>query len=457
MAIWVGNDKNGGISHLAPVHKLSLKAWGKARRDTLLIYNIGPYNIIMLTRKLIHLAKFRWIQAEFLLDAVIKHYTHLLGGGSIRSRMEKFKRLNYTGKPPQGSRQSRLAIFVAYHDSSNAPLSNLNYLKSLLDCEFRIIYVHNGKLQEKSLEKIKPFCEKIICRENIGQDFGAWKDTYLYLKDLGYLTEVEWLLLCNDSNYFVGGANADAFTSIFTKALDKSEKNLIALNINLDLEIHFQSFFLCFKKSLFGTEKFEKFWRDYVPLNHRHHAINKGEIKLTRDLLGKAKFSCLYNSNKLLNSSSLGNEKLENIINLIPQNLADELIIISKELGQHSDNDTLRRAILLRVLSFLDHFNTSHVYALLFFRHLESPFLKKDLVKSGSYSYLQIASALKEKGNAIDTHTYEEILQEIILSGNPYSFTKLSARIAYRKGIRKPLDRKVHYLDRLTNKRFWPR
>ena len=57
------------------------------------------------------------------------------------------------------SNQKRLAIFVAFHNPSQIPQSNLNYIKILKKSLFEIVYVHNGHLEKKLVDKL----QKIGC------------------------------------------------------------------------------------------------------------------------------------------------------------------------------------------------------------------------------------------------------------------------------------------------------
>ena len=71
----------------------------------------------------------------------------------------------------------------------------------------------NNKLREQ-LNMIGCY---VICRENIGQDFGAWKDGIALIKRYNITDDLKWLLLCNDSNFCLGGKNSDDFIAKFSE------------------------------------------------------------------------------------------------------------------------------------------------------------------------------------------------------------------------------------------------
>lgn len=405
-------------------------------------------------KKIISRAKSKSMQASLRLASSFHYLTHLSKGGNTDSRMEKYKRLNYTGKAPERSQKERLALFVAFHDSLNVPLSNLEYLKSLLDCKFRIIYIHNGELQEKAIQSIKPFCERIICRENIGQDFGAWKDAILFFKNLGYLNDIEWLLLCNDSNFFVGGKNAKSFIRKFTSALDESIKDLITLNLSNDLTVHFQSYFLCLRKTIFNSKDFKMFWKNYLPLTDRHYAINGGELKFSKKVLVKFSFECLYDPSKLLKQILIDDSDVRHLPRYVPQSISNEVLRLTRTFQLASSKSPEARNLLVSLLGYLESFNPSHAFGILYFKYLNSPFLKKDLVRVGSYSLTQITSVLDEVLEEFEIIKGEEILDQYSISGNQYSLAKTSSIEIYKKGLKRPDDFRHFHLDRQARKKF---
>ena len=79
--------------------------------------------------------------------------------------------------------------------------------------------MHNGNLYENVIKELESLNCEVICRINYGHDIGAFKDINLLVNNLGISKKIEWLLWCNDSNFFLGGENAKIFEKIFWQAL----------------------------------------------------------------------------------------------------------------------------------------------------------------------------------------------------------------------------------------------
>ena len=359
------------------------------------------------------------------MQALLQYYLHRLRGGTSYSRL-----FRYPGKIfPQPSAQvaSRLALFVAYHPGHNAPLSNINYLQSLKECGFRILYIHNGFLPQAAVESLSSHCDRVFCRENIGQDFGAWKDGYLFALGEGLLSGADWLLMCNDSNFFLAGSQAKRFVENFSYELDAARVELIALNKNFELWQHYQSFFLCFASSLYSSASFHHFWSSYRPLSHRYHAINNGEIALTRRVLSSASAKVLYESTGLAKALLEASPECDEFYSLVPQNA---MYLCDKA----DDSVVLTSFRIQQIMALLDCHNPSHAYALLFVRYLCSPFLKKDLLRQGVFSLPQITSLFSSISLRRDSDLWREVVSGYELAGRHTSFIRYPKE-AFKKGI----------------------
>ena len=104
----------------------------------------------------------------------------------------------------------------------------------------------------------------------------------------------------------MGGKNSEIFISQFKDNLERvNEFDFISLNCNYERRLHFQSYFLCFSNIVFQNNKFQDFWKGYIPLNNRFHAIENGEKRLSRKVLSNFRSNVLYQSHKLAESISL--------------------------------------------------------------------------------------------------------------------------------------------------------
>lgn len=363
---------------------------------------------------------------SYYAGATYQYYRHRwLGPAKPEARLGYYKGSSWSSSKEASK---RLALFVAYHPGQPVPLSNRDYLEALRQAGFDIIYIHNGPLSEDTIDSLTPLCKKVFCRLNIGQDFGAWKDGYLFARLEGLLDDVQWLLMCNDSNFFLGGERGARFVHLFREELDRASVELIALNKNYELWQHYQSFFLCFGRSLFTRSSFKQFWQAYRPLSHRYHAINNGEIAFTRRILSSVSSRVLYESTGLAVALQSGRLDPDEFFSLLPQNA------MYLRNGVGSPRLKLTSFHLQQVMALLDCHNPSHAYALLFVRYLSSPFLKKDLLRQGVCSLPQIAALLASVPLSPDSLLWREIVSTYEMGGRHTSYIRYP-REAFRKGI----------------------
>ena len=380
-------------------------------------------------------------KAEYSLQSRFEYYGHVLRGGCTRTRIIKCHYLKHPDESAKGSAKNRLCLFVAYHEDDEIPASNLNYIESLYACGFKILYIHNGPLSGPAIDSLKPLCEQVISRSNIGQDFGAWKDGYIYCQENQLLANTEWLLLCNDSNHFLGGNHARTFINAFNRELSNANCELIALNKNYEIWQHYQSYFLCFNSRVFTMKRFDQFWKQYLPLNNRFHAIEKGEIALTRNIIGSASASILFDSPKLFQAILECSSPAEDILQYLPKNSLSSLRNPWEDLNQ-----PINKVYMQQILAYLDSHNPGHAYALLWVKFLKSPFLKKDLYRQGVFTLPQIASMLNNEDIEGGPEFLEQILNNYSAGGSHVSYINYP-REAYAKGIPHPSAKTFHGYD----------
>ena len=367
------------------------------------------------------------IRQDYRREALFEYVFHKLKGGNAFRRLNAFPVHNHIDSSPESAVSDCLAIFVAYHPGEPVPKSNLDYLSSLAACGFRIIYIHNGSLSKADTAILSNYCEQILCRQNIGQDMGAWKDGLCYLEESSKLDDVKWLLLCNDSNIFLGGPEKSAFEELFSGELQRTNLDLICLNRNFECWMHCQSFFLCFHKNLFESQKFKTFWRDYLPLSHRHHAIRNGEIKLSREVIQNSRISVLYDSAALFREIENGAYRADKFYPLLPLGS----LHFSKDQSLDEGIDLVR---LQCIFATLDSRNPSHVYALLFVTFLKSPFLKKDLFRHGIFCLTQLTRLFDSIGVVYHSDRWYEMVDALTKGGSNSSYINYQKE-AFRKGI----------------------
>ena len=352
----------------------------------------------------------------------------------------------------------RLALFAAFH-GPEVSLSNLVYIRCLNKAGFKVIYVHNGNLSQDSVQKLSQLCEVVLERINLGQDWGCFKDGFLNLRRYGWLNNIEWLLFCNDSVHFLGDRVGAQFARRLHNELETMPEPLLALNENLQLWQHLQSFFVAVRPEIFNNIRFIQFWKDYLPLSHRYHAINKGEVRWSLEVLNHYPRRILYSPNALFEYASkayededwLGISRL-----LIPKCCGSVVDGLRSHLAEDIGADEDRRKIprsggrfttshvywdqLMALMGILESTNTSHSCALMFCGLLGSPFLKKDICRHNTYTISQIRQFLEyhftnNSQESLESDAlWSEILGSYISQGTLVSYL-FRPRIAFRKGL----------------------
>ena len=373
-------------------------------------------------------------------------------GTNFKKRMGSIKNLSYLKKKINKNIDKRLAIFVAYHTFKDIPENNLNYIKLLKDSSFDIMYVHNGELDKKTKEELVDLGCYLVIRENIGQDFGAWKDSLLLLDEYQITDKLNWILLCNDSNFCLGGNNAKDFIKKFKTNLEiKNNYDFISLNCNFEGDMHYQSFFLCLSNKIFKDQNFKKFWKNYIPFDNRFHAINKGEKYFSKQILSKFKPKVIYTSYELCkNMKTNSNNNYQTILNQLPKNF---FFLETCFLNKGSQNNKDIALGISRIINTLESYNPSHVFGILNIVYLNSPFLKKDVVRIGVFSISQIYDVLQMNDLNLSDKVKDEILTSLTIQGTSYSFLN-TQRIAVRKGIPQMKNLYEHHHNSQTLKRM---
>ncbi len=388
---------------------------------------------------------------NYFLEAIFLFLIIKLKGSTPNKRLRNRGNINFLKNRLAKNDSRRLAIFVGYHNSNEIPESNLNYLNILRKTNFEIIYVHNGNLDQKIKKLLADMGHYVICRDNVGQDMGAYKDVMILLENHKLTDKLDWILICNDSNFCIGGNNAETFTNRFSNILeqDVNEKpDFISLNCNYDQDLHHQSYFLCFSSIVFKNKKFKNFWKNYIPLNHRYHAIEQGEKQLTKKVLSKYKAKIMFTSHELCASLNVNLKDQKYLVDNLPKVLF--YLSLSFEDSEKIEYETKT------IIDSLENYNPSHVFGLLNILFMNYPFLKKDVVRQGTFSFSQIFDVLHTKSLSINEGIRNEIMESLLKGGTSYSY-RGSPKKAFQKGITpEGFTYDFHYISMLLRmKSFW--
>ncbi len=174
-----------------------------------------------------------------------------------------------------------LCLFAHYHRASLILEDVVYYLKHLHEQGCEIIFLSNSKrLINSELEKIKPYVRLIIHRRGRGVDFGSWYVGWKYVKEHLNLGDYELLLLVNDSVY----GPIFSLDKLF-KFIQESNYDVVGVTSSLEVKYHLQSYFLAFKRDVFNSSYFHKFWKRYRFFQKKRAVVKKYEVGLSQYLL----------------------------------------------------------------------------------------------------------------------------------------------------------------------------
>jgi hypothetical protein len=168
----------------------------------------------------------------------------------------------------------KIALFFIFQDE--------DFSKSILvTCEylfkkgFSVLVVSSGEIAKREIEKLLPFCWKILIRPNYGYDFGGYRDGLRFIAECNL--EPERLVILNDSIWFptyqttrlvekLEDANLPFNSPVFINIADRSIENR-----------HFQSFFFLLQKDALESEAFINYWKHYRVSSIKRIVLKLGE------------------------------------------------------------------------------------------------------------------------------------------------------------------------------------
>lgn len=284
--------------------------------------------------------------------------------------------------------RNRIAVLVLYPDGIS-DFSALNLAKAFCENDFFVLAVSNKVPSMALREKLLPLCSHLLARENQGRDFGAFQHGIAWLEAREWFSRAGYLVLANDSMYYPA-----RFDQTIRQMIAKSDA-FQCLFESWQVKHHAQSFYLQFDASVFRSDAFRRFWRNYFPGNARLHAIFHGEIAFSRQMEKEGFIPVAFYSAKhimqTLDASLAGSSEQRSsalgILRIFCMRFHPAWAPIS-ELKAH----------LPKVLSLLDQmlhaWNPSHAAGLMVNSLYSGPF-KKDLCYRRTCSAKQLLDSLQ--------------------------------------------------------------
>ena len=174
--------------------------------------------------------------------------------------------------------KKRLCVFSHFDRDNRIDDYVVYYLEQLhnLGCE-TVLVSTSGSLEGTGVDKVRPYCRRIIVRENRGYDFGSWK---VGLRDAGNISSYDGLILANDSVY---GPIRD-LQEVFHD-MDARGYSAWGITDSLQIKYHLQSYFLVLEKIVLDSPEFTDFWDNLPHYRFKRSVIWNCEIGFSQRLL----------------------------------------------------------------------------------------------------------------------------------------------------------------------------
>ena len=175
----------------------------------------------------------------------------------------------------------RLAVFAHWDKDAVVDPYVIHHLRALSRlCD--IIFVSDSKLPERELEKLKPFTLAQLAEPHGEYDFGSYKRGWLHAADM--LDGYDELVFVNDSCFGPFSPLEDMWTKMNQRECDFWGM-LEHYHTTVD-KWYVQSYFLVFRKPVFGAEVFGEFMRSIQQEEDKEAVIVNYEVGLTHALRG---------------------------------------------------------------------------------------------------------------------------------------------------------------------------
>lgn len=173
--------------------------------------------------------------------------------------------------------QRTLCVFAHYDRDGLIDDYVIHYLSELSRADCEIVFVSTApNVGDETVDRVRPYASRILLRENVGYDFGSWRDGLALIGDFGSYDRV---IIANDSVY---GPLTD-LRAVFAKMAHR-EAPVWGITDSLRYARHLQSYFIVFEREAVQSVAFNCFWKSLPDYRSKHVVIMQCEVGLSRRL-----------------------------------------------------------------------------------------------------------------------------------------------------------------------------
>jgi len=184
--------------------------------------------------------------------------------------------------------KKRVLFFVHYNKYNDLSEHVVYLLKHINKIYTKIVLISNSTLSSNDLGRLDGLYSTFIQRDNIGFDFGAWKDALLQ-EGWDALAEYDSVTLMNDTCFGPIFDFEDVYYTMQAKAVDfwglVNHREVKNISIDDYIQEHIQSYFFCFNTNVVAAPCFKEFWVNVQNEVEVELVIKKYETRLTQYLV----------------------------------------------------------------------------------------------------------------------------------------------------------------------------
>jgi lipopolysaccharide biosynthesis protein len=171
---------------------------------------------------------------------------------------------------------NRLALFAHFDAEDQVKRYVVEHLARLKSVCGRIVFVSTSHLADRELDKVRPYVEAVLSKDNTGYDFGMWQHA-LERTDLGGVDEI---VLTNSSVF----GPIYPLGPIF-RLMESDDCDFWGMTDNFEYRWHLQSYFLVFRRDVVRSEAFRTFFWSVLPYRSKGPVVLGYEVGLTSFLV----------------------------------------------------------------------------------------------------------------------------------------------------------------------------
>ncbi len=309
-------------------------------------------------------------------------------------------------------------------------------LEVLSGREVNVLVINNSRMNSSDINKILDLRVKYIERTpGNGRDIAAYKlGVNIIYKNFANRRElISRVVFMNDSILVVA--------SRFSRFLDlidyhAKREEVIGVTETEQFHYHISSWFFSVSSDVFFSRDFIRFWKKYTPLQNRRHSIRRGEVALT-GIYKKIGISphIVFNNNLIL-------EKIDeigaaNFMPLLRPIVFDYYLKFRSEISKNfltSEEILSAQKIFLTKMTKDD--NQTSFWNIFLLKHMDFPFIKKDLYVHERYDLTQFRRILDDMLNSGDLNQSDyNFMKSVILGKMQVSESGLLKRLKYAASV----------------------